>query len=421
MSTLVDRILACAPTQHALRGPWGELSQAMMADAVAALAERLRQERIRVLATLLDNGPAWVLIDLATMRAGVTHVPLAGFQTPEQWQHIIEASGADAAICAQTFMPWTASPLSIQGEQLQLMRRSCDPRIGKGIAKLSFTSGSTGTPKGIQLREAEMLAVATSIADALGPMPIELHQCLLPLAVLLENVTGIYAPLLAGAAIDLRPCATLGLQGASAFAPQMLDTVIRENAAQSLILLPQMLRAWTGWLARQRRQAPGSLRFVAVGGAPVGAGNLARARALGLPAYEGYGLTEGASVQTLNLPGGDRPGSAGRALAHCRVRCRDDGEIEIAGSLALGEVGSPPPANDAWLPTGDLGSIDDDGFVWIDGRKKNLFITGFGRNVAPEWVESALENHPALAPVFGEGLQAPVVWTFLARQPSMMR
>jgi long-subunit acyl-CoA synthetase (AMP-forming) len=135
----------------------------------------------------------------------------------------------------------------------------------------------------------------------------------------------------------------------------------------------------------------------------VGAKLVLAARALGIPAHEGYGLSEGASVQTLNLPGADRPGSAGRALPHAQLRVAADGEIEIRGSLFggyLGDLAEPP----AWWPTGDLGTIDADGFLHISGRKKHLLITAFGRNVSPEWVESALrsENAVAQAVVFGD-------------------
>jgi long-chain acyl-CoA synthetase len=97
-----------------------------------------------------------------------------------------------------------------------------------------------------------------------------------------------------------------------------------------------------------------SLKLVAVGGAAVGAPLMRGAQALGIPACEGYGLSEGASVQTLNLPGAERPGSAGRPLPHARLRVADDGEILIAGSLFSGYLGDPAPVPE-WWPSGDLG------------------------------------------------------------------
>jgi len=157
-----------------------------------------------------------------------------------------------------------------------------------------------------------------------------------------------------------------------------------------------------------------TLKFVAAGGAHVGAPAIAQARLAGLPAYEGYGLSEAGSVQTLNLPHADRPGSAGRALPHARVRVDADGEIRVAGSLMLGYLGSHPAATPAWLATGDLGRIDADGFLHIEGRRRNVLITSFGRNVSPEWVESELQASPAVAQavVLGDGRPAlaAVLW-----------
>jgi long-subunit acyl-CoA synthetase (AMP-forming) len=116
------------------------------------------------------------------------------------------------------------------------------------------------------------------------------------------------------------PLARLGWQGSSSFDAAVFHATVTAEAPHSLIVLPQMLRAWVEHLRASGGRAAASLRFVAVGGAAVGAPLLHAARALGIPAYEGYGLSEGASVQTLNLPGADRSGSAGRVLPHARLR-----------------------------------------------------------------------------------------------------
>jgi long-subunit acyl-CoA synthetase (AMP-forming) len=150
---------------------------------------------------------------------------------------------------------------------------------------------------------------------------------------------------------------------------------------------------------------PDGLRFVAVGGAPVPPRLLERARGLGLPVYQGYGLSECASVATLNTPRHDRPGSAGRPLPHLRLRVSGSGEILVADNLFSGYLGGPSVDTEAgWWRTGDQGYLDGDGFLYLTGRKRNLFITAFGRNVSPEWVESELVLEDALlqAAVFGE-------------------
>jgi long-subunit acyl-CoA synthetase (AMP-forming) len=149
---------------------------------------------------------------------------------------------------------------------------------------------------------------------------------------------------------------------------------------------------------------PSQLRFVAVGGAPVAPRLLARARAAGLPVHEGYGLSECSSVVALNTAAADRPGSAGRPLPHVRISFAADGEILVGGNAFLGYVGEASRRADDPVATGDIGHLDDDGYLWLTGRKKNMFITAFGRNVAPEWIERELCLQPAIAQaaVFGE-------------------
>lgn len=401
-----------------LAGPDLQWDGARLQEAVAALAAKLRGRGTRVLATLMDNAPAWVVADLAALEAGVVHVPLPGFFTADQIRHALQAAGVDTLLA-----PAAVAVLWPQGQRqaLDVAGLSCAfvalphaaPPLPAGTCKITFTSGSTGSPKGVCLREAGLRGAALGVVQALRPLGIDRHLCALPLAVLLENVAGMLAPLANGSTVTVAPLAELGLAGSSSFAPDVFDAAVARHAPHSLILLPQMLRAWTAWLQANGRRASASLKFVAVGGAAVGERLLAAARACGIPAYEGYGLSEGGSVQALNLPGADRPGSAGRPLPHARVRIAADGEIEIAGTLMAGYLGDARPVPE-WLPTGDLGRLDADGFLHVEGRRKNLLITGFGRNVAPEWVEAALRGEGAIgnAVVFGEAQPAlsAVLW-----------
>jgi long-subunit acyl-CoA synthetase (AMP-forming) len=119
-------------------------------------------------------------------------------------------------------------------------------------------------------------------------------------------------------------------------------------------------------------------------------------------------------VQTLNLPHADRPGSAGKPLPHTRLRIDDDGQVWVAGSLMLGYLGAMQTIAPQWWATGDLGRIDEYGFLHLAGRRRNVLITSFGRNVSPEWVEAELQAAPAIAHavVLGEGQPqlAAVLW-----------
>jgi long-subunit acyl-CoA synthetase (AMP-forming) len=246
--------------------------------------------------------------------------------------------------------------------------------------------------------------VAHSLRQATGACATDRHLCVLPLATLLENIAGIYTPLLAGARIELRRMADIGLQGASGLdLPRLLGQVL-SLAPTSLILVPQLLMALVG--AAERGMAlPASLRFVAVGGGRVAPQLLQRAEALGLPVFEGYGLSECASVVCLNTPQARRLGAVGRPLPHLQVSLAEDGEVLVRGARMLGYLGEPAIGDD-WLATGDLGHFEE-GFLVLHGRKKHQFITAFGRNVNPEWVEAELTQQAPIAQAWFHGEALP--------------
>lgn len=408
------------PEQSFDRFPAGRplLSDGVHALGRDAVEERIAQLRtalaLRVLpgapvAILADNSPEWLAIDLATQRAGLTLVPLPLFFTPAQWQHVIQSSGVQALFCADAAQGAAlgfTEPIDCGGPLLLCQRpaaRSTSyPAELEGVQKVTFTSGTTAAPKGVCLDSAQQWEVAHALHQGLGALGIERHLCLLPFAVLLENIAGPYTALLSGATTICPPLAEVGLSGASGFDPQRCLDAIARYQANSVILLPQMLAALVA------AAAPGdprlaSLRFVAVGGARTPARILAAARARGISVFEGYGLSECCSVVALNLPGALREGSVGRPLAHRAVRIAGDGEIEVRCGAAhyLGQ----PRSEGEWLATGDLGRLDADGYLHIDGRKKDILITGYGRNVSPEWPESALlgTGLVAQALVVGEG------------------
>jgi long-subunit acyl-CoA synthetase (AMP-forming) len=377
-------------------------------ERVERLAQGLARACPRVLGLLADNGPDWLAADLAAERVGVPLVPLPAFFTLAQLRHAVAASGMDALLGES---PETAralgfgTPASIEGSTLGWFRRDAAPvALPDATTKITFTSGTTGTPKGVCLGAAQQRALALALEQAMRPLRIGRHLCLLPLAVLLENVAGARTALLSGAECAAPPLAAVGVSGATGFDPLACLVAIEHLRAESVIMLPQMMLALAAALEAGAPR-PARLRFAAVGGAKVAPALLERARAAGLPAYEGYGLTECASVVALNLPSADRPGSVGRPLAHAQVRIAADGEILVSGSRYLGYLGGgeEAPAN-AWLPTGDRGRLDGDGFLHVEGRRKHVIITSFGRNVAPEWPEAELAAGGAIAQaaVFGE-------------------
>jgi long-subunit acyl-CoA synthetase (AMP-forming) len=359
------------------------LREELIARLAAALA-RVRP-RPRVVGVLLDNGPDWLAIDLAAQRAGVVLVPLPAFFTAVQCAHAVQATGMDSLFGR---LPGFEADGDLEG--LPWSRRHTEPAaLPYGVSKITFTSGTTGTPKGVPLGVEQQWAVARSLAAVTRPLGIRRHLCLLPLPVLLENVAGAYTAYLSGAEIILPPLAACGVRGASGFAAVTCLAALERWEPHSLILVPQMLAALVSALQGGARK-PASLKLVAVGGGKVSPALIARARAVGLPVYEGYGLSECASVVSLNLPGAERPGSVGRPLPHVQVRIHGH-EIEVK-------------TGDRWLATGDLGRLDDHGYLYIEGRRKHVLITAYGRNVSPEWPEAELLAGSAIAQaaVFGE-------------------
>lgn len=402
------------PGAIALKGAQVTLDYAEAGKAVNRLADTFSQSGTKSLGLLLEeNSPPWAVADLAAMQAGIPVVPLPGVFSDSQLRHAIRNAGIDGILTDQPERLLALlgknpnTPIGLPGKTGHLFRL---PVCGEtrllppGVSKLTYTSGTTGQPKGVMLGETALERVTLSLAEASQAGPRDRHVSVLPLSTLLENIGGVYVPLLSGAQSILLPLSQVGLIGSSGINPALLAQALHSQGATSTIFVPQLLSALL-FALRAGAPLPSSFRFAAVGGAPVSKGLLLEAAAVGLPVFQGYGLSECASVVALNTPDSNRPGSAGKPLPHVRIRIADDGEILVGGTLYQGYLGDAPPGADAFHPTGDLGHLDDDGHLHLIGRKKHIFINAFGRNVSPDWVESELTRHPAIAQaaVFGEG------------------
>lgn len=388
---------AAANPEHTALDPiaGSPLTYAELAERVAKQADALRRHHGggRPIALDFDHGIDQAIMELAALDAGVPLLSLPKFFTPQQAEHAIAACSADA--------PFQTTPM-----KGSTTRRTAPVPLPSGTARITFTSGSTGTPKGICLSAEHMLAVAQSVVDAVGARHAGRHLALLPPGVLLETVAGFFATILAGGTYVCPPQALAGL--ADPFRPDF--AAMARNISQwqitSLILVPEYLTGLVDTMERTGQRLP-LLTLVAVGGARTPPSLLARARKLGLPVRQGYGLTECGSVVALEDESGTSPGSVGRPLDHVRVRLAEDGEILLNGAVCLGTIGEE--RKPGWFATGDIGRMDESGRLWIEGRKSNLIVTSFGRNIAPEWVEAALLAQPGIAQamVHGDGKPAP--------------
>ncbi len=408
----INQFAQSTPDSIAIEGDELHLSYRALQNEAIKLSDHFKRQQIRCLALLMDNSPAWVVFDLAAQMADTTLIPLPPFFTPEQIHHTLADAAVDTLITDQSVLISKLFPAARPRPIQKVAGKSCwqatltesatrKPELN-GIAKVTYTSGTTGAPKGVCLTQEAMNNVSISLKQAIGVNARDRHLCLLPLAVLLENTGGVYTTLLAGGCCIIPSLSKTGISGATKLDPELMANAIRAADASTLILLPQMLQALITEV-RATMPLPQRLRFIAVGGAPVARTLLEQAAAINLPVFEGYGLSECASVIAVNTPASQRLGSVGKLLPHTQIRFNHDGEILLAGNLFSGYLNHAARGG-RWYASGDLGYLDSDGFLYLTGRKKNCFITSFGRNVAPEWVEKELTVQPAIAQaaLFGE-------------------
>lgn len=414
MSSLIDALYRHAaemPNKMALHDAHGKLTYTELLEHVQTMAARLSVLSPRAIGIFADNGRAWAITDLAAWLANIPIVPLPTFFSNAQLEHVLHSAGIDLVI-SDNFDRLSQLPALHNADTFSFFNelKYAQLHTAKNISlpddtwKVTFTSGTTGDPKGVCLGREQLEIVAEQLRNTSGANSDDRHLCLLPLSTLLENIGGLYAPLLAGATICLPNLHQLGLCGSSGLQAEKLLSGIISWRPSTAIMVPQLLQALIA-LARTGADTPRTLRYIAVGGAPVSINLLNAAESIGLPVFEGYGLSECASVIAVNHPQAHRVGSVGKPLPHIRVSFADDGEIRVHGLRWRGYLGeNPHPAATDFIATGDIGYLDDAGFLFITGRKKNIFISAFGRNIAPEWVERELiAQAPILqAAVFGE-------------------
>jgi len=398
MTTLIKAIRERAivdPCGIAFEGLSGPIDWARAAMIVDRTAARLRTEfdADRPIGLSLDHEPESALLLAAIVESGCISIPLPPFFTSAQREAALASAGAAHLVNAAF----------LDGDELRLeteARSTMPVDIPAGTATITFTSGSTGDPKGICLSASHLITVAGHVAEFVGSRHVGRHLAILPFGILLENVAGLFASLLAGATYIALPAGDIGLE--RPFAPDMVAmmSAIAAAHATSLILVPEYLAALVAAMEMSGTRFP-LLTVLAVGGARVAPDLLLRARAVGLPVRQGYGLTEAGSVITLEDRSDGKVGSVGRSIGAHRVLIADDGEIIVDGPLFLVTVGCPRPPGP--YHTGDIGRVDAGGRLWIEGRKSNLIVTSFGRNLSPEWIEGLLLDQAEIAQAMVRG------------------
>ncbi|MCJ8140067.1 class I adenylate-forming enzyme family protein [Falsirhodobacter halotolerans] len=339
---------------------WGGLADAIT-HAAKAFAAGPRTVGLHL------SGIDYVIADLAATLAGCRVVPVPAFFSDGQIAHLLADSGATLI------------------DRLPRSDQALALTYSGGSERIIYTSGTTGRPKGVVLGDRQLTAQTQALAAAIGAVADDRYLSVLPQAQLLEQICGIFVPVLAGAetviAAEGQSCLFSG-NGAplARFADASRPTVT--------VLAPRQLTLWVAAL-RQGGRAPDSLRYIAVGGAPVAPELLGEARTLGLPVAEGYGLSEASSVVAITPAHG-----TGMVPVTGVDLWLEDGEIVVDGpNVMAGYLGAAPHSG-PWR-TGDMGRLTE-GRLTVLGRRDGMILRASGRNIAPEWVEAAALADPAI-------------------------
>ncbi|SNT52439.1 long-chain acyl-CoA synthetase [Asanoa hainanensis] len=331
------------------------------------------------------------------------------------------------------------------------------------IATIIYTSGTTGRPKGCVLTHRNLLS---DIANAVPVLPDLFHQggstlLFLPLAhsfARLIQIGMVHAratmghlpdtKTLVADLQDFQPTFLLSVPrvfekvhtGAKQRAAASGKGAIFDKAEQVAIAYSTAMEGSGPGLALRMQHALydklvyGKLRAAMggkctraiSGGAPLGARLAHFFRGIGVTVYEGYGLTETSPAIAANLESATRIGTVGRPLPGVTVRVADDGEILVKGPLVFKEYWRNPTAtaevrgDDGWFATGDLGELDDDGFLSITGRKKEIIVTAAGKNVAPAVLEDRIRAHYLVSQAMVVGDRQPFIAALVTIDPESL-
>lgn len=272
------------------------------------------------------------------------------------------------------------------------------PNLPIDAIQVIHTSGSTNRPKGVVISRKGLDAVISSMLERVTNVKAINYISVLPYSLLLEQILGIYLPVLTGGSISILPRSILCYTGTQNDLEPYLKT-LRESSGNFAMLPPSFLIA----LQKQSQLTSvdindllgTNLKIIATGGAPIDVSCLEFYRENKIEIYQGYGLSENTSVVAWSYSGPNALGSVGIPLVHNKVRVTDDGEIEVSGpAVFLGYVinGEFLPNQSEWLKTGDVGFLSQEGLLYVTGRDHNLIVLSSGRNVAPEWIESKYKN-----------------------------
>lgn len=446
--------------RHKAHGLYHDITWTEQAERVEACAAALVRAGVAVgdrVAILSENRAEWLAADMAILCAGAVNVPL---HTPLSARQI-HYQLADAGVCwafvstaaqlaklleVRSELPGLRGIVLFEGTppegvaswagfvqrgraDLAALRAELDRRqaaLGPDdLATIMYTSGTTGHPKGVMLTHGNLSSNARAVLECSGILPHAVYLSWLPFSHIYARTVDIYGVLVSGALLclaesvesvmlNLAETQPTNMSGVPRFYEKVLAAVQGGDEAQGLRRLRMLFGARVDWLSS--------------GGAPLPPAVAQAYHAAGLLLLQGYGLTESSPVISFNRKDRYKVGSVGLPIPGVAVRIADDGEVLTRGPHVMKGYWNDPAATaealeDGWLHTGDLGRLDEDGFLYITGRKKELLVLSNGKKVVPAHLEGLLLADPCIdqAVVCGEGrnfLSALIVpqWTNLRKQ-----
>jgi long-chain acyl-CoA synthetase len=451
---------------------WREVTFAEYAAAAARVAGGLREVGVargdRVV-LMMRNRPEFYVADMGALLAGATPISIYNSSAPEQVQYLAGHCEAKVAILEdvgflERFLKVRSELPSL--EHIVIMEdpdgvapedvRSWDGLVASepvdldtastvaqpsDLATVIYTSGTTGPPKGVMLDHANIVWTAESLRMTLAHVAAEGRRLVsyLPMAHIAERMTSHYQQALLGYEVTTCPEAS----EVAAYLPQVRPEIffavprIWEKVyagVQAVVSADaQQKEAFERALETSDDTVLGSVRELLgfdqtisaiSGAAPIPIEIFQFFRSLGVPLAEVYGLSECSGPMTLDAVE-VRPGTVGRAIPGCEVKLAEDGEVVCrGGNVFRGYLNDPVKTaealdEDGWLHSGDIGEIDDDGYLRIVDRKKELIITAGGKNISPANLEAALKAFPLVgqACVIGDG--RPFVSALLVLDPEV--
>jgi long-chain acyl-CoA synthetase len=421
----------------AVQVTWGEY-----ADRVRRIAAGLHALGLRrgdTLALMLINRPEFHLLDAAAMHLGAVPFSIYNTSAPDQIEFVLEDSGARIAIveddfaerldAEQVFTVSRLADLEARGDGTDLDFeagwRAIEP---DDVLTLIYTSGTTGDPKAVQITHRNMLSAATSYDALIGfPRGGDVVSYL-PMAHIAERNCSHYFPMRFGFRVTCVPDARQVVAAFPEVRPAWFFAVPRifeklraailadadERLREVIDLGLARVRGEDGRepddaVLRELREKLGLDRLQAlnVGAAPTPPEVIEFFHAIGLPLGELWGMSETTGLGTCNPTDRVKIGTVGPASPGVEIRLAADGEVEVLGDCVTPGYRNRPEltaeafTEDGWLRTGDIGRFDDDGYLTIVDRKKELIINAAGKNMSPAHIESRLK---AASPLIGSAV-----------------